>query len=260
MMARKKINKLHSDRRAENRAVMRFLLRGVAGVAMIALAVWGVLEIQSNETLPIQNVEVRGEFSKVTEQQIQTVVSQNKLHGFFSTDVDAITDSMRKIPWLETITVRRVWPDTLQLTVTERKAIARWNSSTLLAVNGALFNPKVESYPEGLPKLFGPKGTEHSLLRNYITMSANLKRLELQIEELIMDERRAWAVKLTDGTTLNLGRKQTNERLQRFVDIYKNFTVANKEKPAVIDLRYTNGFAIRWEKSLKETAIKAQLG
>jgi len=259
-MARRKINKLHSERRAENRAVMHFLLSSMAGVMVVALVVWGVFEIQSSETLPIRNVEVRGEFSKVNEQQIKAVVSHNKLQGFFSTDVDAITNAMRKIPWLETITVRRVWPDTLQLTVTERKAIAHWNNSALLAVDGSIFNPDVATYPQELPKLFGPKGTEHSLLRNYIAMAASLNTLDLHIDELTMDARRALVVKLDDGTALNVGRKQTNERLQRFVEIYKDFTVSNKEKATVIDLRYTNGFAIRWEKSPDKTAAKAQLG
>ncbi|MCK4743099.1 MAG: cell division protein FtsQ/DivIB [Sulfuriflexus sp.] len=260
MMARKKNNKLHSERRAENRAVVHFLLSGAAGVVVLALVVWGVLEVQAADTLPIRNVEVRSEFNKVTEKQIQAVIAQNELNGFFSTDVDAITNDMREIPWLETITIRRVWPDTLQLTVTEKKAIALWNDSALLAVDGTVFSPEVESYPQDLPKLTGPMGTQANLLKNYISMAASLQTLNLQINELSMDERRAWSVKLDIGIVLNLGRKKTNQRLQRFVKIYKDLAVANTEKAAVVDLRYTNGFAIRWENSLKQTALKAQLG
>lgn len=260
MMARRKNNKLHSERHAENRAVVHFILSGVAGVMVLALVVWGVLEIQDADTLPIRNVEVRSEFNKVTEKRIQSVIAQNELNGFFSTDVDVITNEMREIPWLETVTIRRVWPDTLQLTVTEKKAIARWNDSALLAVDGTVFSPEVKTYPKNLPKLTGPIGTEHGVLKNYITMMASLKILDLQLEKLTMDERRAWSMKLDNGMTLNLGRKQTNERLQRFVKIYKGFTLENKEKAAVIDLRYTNGFAIRWEKSPKQAALKAQLG
>ena len=254
MMARRKNNKLHSERRAENRAVMRFLLSGAAGVLVLALVVWSVLEIQAADTLPIRNVEVRSEFNKVTEKQIQSVIARNQLNGFFSTDVDVITNEMREIPWLEVVTIRRVWPDTLQLTVTERKAIAHWNNTALLAVDGTIFSPAVKTYPQDLPKLTGPKGTEANLLKNYISMAASLQTLNLQINELTMDERRAWTVKLDNGITLNLGRKQTNARLQRFVKIYKDLAVANKEKAAVVDLRYTNGFAIRWENSLKQAA------
>jgi len=260
MMARKKNNKLHSERRAENRAMLRFLLSGAAGVLALTLVVWGVLEIQAADTLPIRNVEVRSEFNKVTETQIQSVIARNKLNGFFSTDVDVITNEMKEIPWLEMVTIRRVWPDTLQLTITERKAIAHWNNTALLAVDGTIFSPEVKTYPQDLPKLAGPKGTEANLLKNYIGMSASLQILNLQIKELNMDERRAWSMKFDDGTILNLGREQTNERLQRFVKIYKDLAVANKEKAVVIDLRYTNGFAIRWESSLKQAALKAQLG
>jgi len=260
MMARKKNNKLHSERRAENRAMARFLLSGAAGVLALTLIVWGVLEIKAADTLPIRNVEVRSEFNKVTEKQIQSVIARNQLNGFFSTDVDVITNEMKEIPWLEMVTIRRVWPDTLQLTVTERKAIAHWNNAALLAVDGTIFSPEVKTYPQDLPKLAGPKGTQANLLKNYIGMSASLQILNLQIKELTMDERRAWSMKLDDGTILNLGREQTNERLQRFVKIYKGLAVVNKEKAAIVDLRYTNGFAIRWESSSKQAALKAQLG
>jgi len=260
MMARKKINKLHSDRRAENRAVVRFLLSGISGVMVLMLLAWGVLEIKDTNTLPLRNIEVLSEFNNVTEKQIKEVISNNKLNGFFSTDIDLITKDMREIPWLETITTRRVWPDTLQLNITERKAIARWDESGLLAVNGAIFTPKKETYPKGLPRLIGPVGTELNLLKVYITMAASLNLLSLQIEELKMDERRAWTVKLSDGTLLSLGRKKTNERLQRFVNIYRDIVVKNKPKVAVVDLRYTNGFAISWKKTPEQTALKAKLG
>ena len=260
MMARRKNNKLHSERRAENRAVVRFLLSGMAGVMVLVLLGWGVIEIQDADTLLIRNVEVKSEFKKITESQIQAVIAKNELKGFFSTDVDAIADDMREIPWLKKITTRRVWPDTLQLTVTERRALAHWNKSALLAVDGSVFNPEASSYPNGLPSLLGPKGTEHIVLKNYIAVAANLRVLALQVDELEMDERRAWVVKLNDGTTLNLGRKKINERLQRFVKIYKDIEMESKNKIAIIDLRYTNGFAIGWKNNSTQAVQKAQLG
>ena len=260
MMARKKLNKLHSERRAENRAVVRFLLSGTSGVMVLLLLAWAVFEIKDTDTLPLRNVEVLSEFNNVTEKQIKEVISNNQLNGFFSTDIDLITKDMREIPWLETITTRRVWPDTLQLHITERKAIARWGDSGLLAVDGAIFKPKKETYPQGLPKLVGPEGTEIGLLKAYITMAASLNSLSLQVEELKMDERRAWTVKLSDGTVLNLGRKKTNERLQRFVKIYRDIVVKDKSKVAVVDLRYTNGFAISWKNISEQIALKAKLG
>ncbi len=259
-MARKKLNKLHKDRQAENRAVVHFLMMGVGSLIAVALVIWGVLEFQSTQTLPIKSVEVKSEFNRITEKQIQEIVAENDLGGFFDTDVDAVTESMRKLPWLETVTVRRVWPDTLQLEITERKAIAHWNKSGLLTATGIVFSPEAESYPSGLPHLSGPAGTEKNVLKNYITLNADLQRLNLNIDELKLDKRRAWTVRLEDGTTLDLGRKKINDRMQRFISVYSDYIATQKNEIDIVDLRYTNGFAVRWKKNLKKVAVKAQLG
>ena len=259
-MARKKLNKLHKDRQAENRAVIRFLMMGVGSLVVLAVVIWGVLEFQSTQTLPIKNVEVKSEFIRISEQQIQAIVAENDLGGFFDTDVDLITTSMRQLPWLETVTVRRVWPDTLQLEIRERKAIAHWNKSALLTVDGVVFSPEVKSYPKGLPQLSGPAGTEKNVLKNYITLNAELKALNLNINELALDARRAWLANLDDGTVLDLGRKNINQRVQRFISIYTDHIATQKNDIDVVDLRYTNGFAVRWKKTSKKVATKAQLG
>ena len=259
-MARKKLNKLHKDRQAENRAVVHFLMTGVGSLVAIALIIWGVLEFQSTQTLPIKNVEVKSEFNHITEKQIQNIMAENDLGGFFDTDVHAITESMRQLAWLETVTVRRVWPDTLQLEITERRAIAYWNKSGLLTVDGTVFSPAAESYPSGLPYLSGPTGTEKNVLKNYITLNADLQRLNLNINELKLDKRRAWTVRLEDGTELDLGRKKINDRMQRFISVYRDYIVTRKNEIDVVDLRYTNGFAVRWKKNFKKLAAKAQLG
>jgi len=259
-MARKKLNKLHKERQAENRAVVRFLMKGVGGLVVSALAIWGILEFQSTQTLPIRNVEVKSEFVRITEQQIKTIVTKNDLGGFFDTDVKAITESMRQLEWLETVKVRRVWPDTLQLEIRERKAIAYWNKSALLTVDGYVFSPEKKSYPEDLPVLSGPEGTEKNVLKNYIIFNADLQVLGLNINELQLDKRRAWSLRLDDGTFLDLGRMQVNDRMQRFISIYKDYIAAQKSDIDIVDLRYTNGFAVRWKKTLKNVAAKAQLG
>jgi len=259
-MARKKVNKLHKQRQAEKRAVIRFLLNGVGGLIVLAVVIWGVLEFQSTQTLPIKNVEVKSEFIRISEQQIKEIVAKNDLGGFFDTDVDSITTSMNKLPWLDKVTVRRVWPDTLQLEIVERKAIAYWNKSSLLTASGIVFTPENKNLPKDLPNLYGPAGTEKTVLKKYITMNANLQRLNFNISKLRLDARRSWDVHLDNGTILDLGREKVTDRLQRFISVYADYLIEQQNKIEAVDLRYTNGFAVRWKKALTKTATKAQLG
>ena len=66
---------------------------------------------------------------------------------------------------------------------------------------------------------------------------------------LLLSPRLAWQVRLDDGMVLELGREQPKApialRLERFVDIYPTVLAARSPRPAAVDLRYPNGFALR---------------
>jgi cell division protein FtsQ len=59
----------------------------------------------------------------------------------------------------------------------------------------------------------------------------------------------AWQLKLERGMLVDLGREQPKSpvgvRLQRFVEVYPELVAKRAQRPAVVDLRYPNGFAIR---------------
>jgi len=57
--------------------------------------------------------------------------------------------------------------------------------------------------------------------------------------------RRAWRVKLEAGPTLELGREDVESRLARYLDVHERTVGALKRRVDYVDLRYTNGFAVR---------------
>jgi len=69
---------------------------------------------------------------------------------------------------------------------------------------------------------------------------------DLSITRLEQDERRAWVVTLNSGVKLLLGRKESEKRLTRFIDIYPRVLKAWEQRIDEVDLRYPNGFAVRW--------------
>ncbi|MBA3903191.1 MAG: cell division protein FtsQ, partial [Rhodocyclaceae bacterium] len=64
-----------------------------------------------------------------------------------------------------------------------------------------------------------------------------------------LSPRQAWQVRLDDDVLLDLGRDQAkspvNERLARFVGVYREATERLYARADAIDLRYPNGFAVR---------------
>ena len=257
---KRKTNHLLSDYQAQKSAIKRWLLGMSSALVVMAMMTWAGVTLYDPETLPLRSIEVKGEFNKVTDAQVREVVAKNTVSGFFNTDVESISDDLRAVKWVETASVRRVWPDVLQIVVYERKAIANWNKDYLLSADASLFSPDSATRPEGLPHLQGPQGTQAKVMQRYIKMKAMLQPLGLGIAVLKMNARRAWSMRLENGIEFDMGRTETTARLQRFLDVYSNVFVTQEKDIAEVDLRYTNGFTLRMKELTNQPEKKAQLG
>lgn len=203
--------------------------------------------LHQDDTLPVLHVTVEGELQQTDRQQLQQIVKPYVTGSFIEVDVAGLRTAAQQIPWVDQIQVRRVWPDTLHLIVTEHQAIARWNDDGLVNNRGQVFFPEKASFPEGLVQLHGPTGSSEIMARRLVAMQRDLNALELRIRSLQMDERRSWGVTFTNDLELQLGRADSESRLQRFIRVFSGQLAVYREQIATIDMRYTNGLAVQWK-------------
>ena len=71
---------------------------------------------------------------------------------------------------------------------------------------------------------------------------------------MTLSDRRAWRIVLSDGSTLLLGRHFTQERLDRFIRAWPRILRENWPRVQTLDLRYTNGFAVKERPGLANPA------
>lgn len=196
--------------------------------------------------LPIRSVRIEGEFAHVTRDELQQAIAQAARGGLFSVDVGAIRRAAQTLPWVHHVTVRRVWPDGLRVSVTEQHAAAIWNDRGLLNEEGEAFYPGHASLP-ALPRIEGPDGSERLLLGHLRAMQKMLHPLKLDLLRLSLDERRALSVRLSNDLELILGREEVYARLNRFTRMYA--LLARRGALQRVDLRYSNGLAARWARA-----------
>jgi len=225
----------------------RLIAKAAIGCVVCVLIVWSWFKLEAPNTLPITTVEIQGEFHYLAKQQIQQAMEGQLVGGFFNIDVDGIRDVLLNIPWVNSATVRRVWPDTVQITIIEQLPIARWGSGGLVNNQGQLFFPLPETYPLNLPELQGPVDSQTSMAVRYREIEKALDPLALHIKRIVLDERRSWKIELDGGVTLLLGRVNDNARLTRFTRLYPVALAARAADIEQVDLRYTNGFSVRWK-------------
>lgn len=244
-------NRMHQDqeeRTDEHRKTAELLV----ALLFTGLLIWFGSYLIDPETLPIRQVRIEGKFRNLSTSTLQELVQDRVIGGFFNIDVSAVRDTLLTEPWVKDVSVHRVWPDSLQVYVTEQEAIALWKDSGLLNKSGVLFTPDKKSFPKNLPVLDGPEGTQTLVMNSYLFLKSKLDIIKLNISVLKMDERRAWMFKVDNGIKVILGRNDFDERVARFVDLISISLSDKIQSIESIDMRYPNGFAVGWRQNLND--------
>ncbi|BDX05595.1 cell division protein FtsQ [Planctobacterium marinum] len=223
----------------------------VAGVTflLIVLALflisgqWVAQWLQDEQKVPLRQVLVSGELKQLSAEDINRAVRQEGAVSLFAIDVDETHQAIESLPWVYQASIRKSWPDTLKVYVIEQVAVARWNEDMLLNQYGGIFDAGWQG--NTLPALFGPGGSEQTVLQGLKAMQGLLDGSQLTITELSLSERYAWHLKLENGIQLRLGRTEFIDRLQRFIDVYP-LLLKNEKAVAYVDLRYDTGLAVGW--------------
>ena len=166
--------------------------------------------------------------------------------GLVTVKLDAVQRAIRRLPWVDRASVQRAWPRGLRVTVVEQIAGARWGENGLLNTRGELFMSEARHVPAELPRLSGPIGSETEVAQRYMAVQGRLIEAGMRLTAVRLDARGAWEFDLDNGVTVRLGRRQVDERSERFFATALKLLAQRSGDIAYIDMRYTNGFAIGW--------------
>ena len=219
--------------------------------ALLALAVWGlrqqVVSDKVAESLPIRYVRTEGVFQYLSKDEIKAALMPLVTASIFDADMQQIHTTVAKLAWVKSASVERVWPDTIDIKVHERKAYVRWGKNGLLTEYGELFMPSNVDQFKSLLLVEGPKQQEAKTLEIMKGVKTALSDQALELAEFTVNDREAWKIKLKTGLEILLGRTGQLEKLQRFL---QTFPVLGQERIAAmqaVDLRYPNGYAVSWK-------------
>ncbi len=239
-------NDMAADAGVEVADSKNYLFRILVMTTCIGLALYFWPKIPVPEILPIKRVEIAGNFVHLSPAELEKKAAQMIRGGFITVNVAGIKRELLREEWIDAVAVRRVWPDSLMIFITEHEPVARWGSNALISNEAAVFSPAEASFPPGLPFLSGPRGSEEAVLGKYKFLKSELKRWDVEIDMLVLSERRAWQFRLADGPTVLLGKKDVEGRFNRFFNFAIPYQADRLYQARLIDMRYTNGFAVKW--------------
>lgn len=227
----------------------------LAGGVLLAWA--GAVALQRLPVFPLRQLVVATPLDQVSRAQIEHT-ARNALSGnFFTVNLEAAQIAFERMPWVRAASLRRLWPDGVELALEEHRAVARWTpqegEARLVSTRGEVF---VASAREAMPAFGGPEGSAPRVLARFQEFSDALNAIGRKPVAIHLSAREAWQLRLDDGVVLELGRDQLKhplaERLNRFANHYPAVSSSARNRLqtiGVVDMRYPNGFALRASKS-----------
>lgn len=199
-----------------------------------------------DQRLPLSKIVLQGELHYVSAADVQRAFAQlDHVGTFMSQDINVLQNVAESIPWVSHASIRKQWPDTVKVFLTEFHAEAIWNGNALLNEDGQVFDGDIAKLDEERVKLYGPQNSSEEVLRVWREISPKFQSLNLTITSLVLNERRAWQIILDNGIRLELGKESLQERIERFVSLYQNLG-SDAQRVSYIDLRYDTGASIGW--------------
>ena len=249
------------------------LLRNIANtlfVFSVGAALYGAAYYVTHlpGLFPLHSVRLSAVPQRVEAEKVLRVARNEVQGNFFTVDIERLRKSLEKLPWVRNVSIRREFPDSLEVRLEEHQVLGRWNGAALVNRQGEVFVADSEKMvPEAAPRAFpygdskqalpdfvGPDGEAVEVTRQYAQFNQQLAELNLQADQIVLSPRHAWQLHLSNGMVLELGREDMQQRLARFVEVYPYSLAAQKIEDrkqrtegavAYVDLRYRNGFAVR---------------
>ena len=226
------------------------VVKAMISVLLLAGFVWMVSF--GVKSIPIKYVRTEGVFQYLSKDEIETALQPLVMTSFFNADMQAIHQAVSELVWVDTVTVKRAWPDSIDIKIHEKTPYVRWGQQSLVSTRGEIFTPKNIEQFKSLPILQGPELQHAKALEIMKGVNTALADQSMRMAEFTINDRWAWKITLTTGLEILLGRNEQLKKLQRFLQTLKVLGEKQVQQIAIVDLRYPNGYAVLWKPGTEE--------
>ncbi|MDP7110861.1 MAG: FtsQ-type POTRA domain-containing protein [Myxococcota bacterium] len=239
--------------RQVGRAIGTGLVLGFASAAVIAAGLVVPAKLEQSGALTVREISVEG-YDKVSEQQILTAAGVEYGEQLAQVDLERVADGVRSLPWVESVNLRRRYPDRFAIQVVERDPAMLLADGQLWFVDGQgeVFKPVAPGEWMDLPVVTGltlddrvadPDGARRRLreveaLVGAVDEAASLNAADIAEIELLATG--GYRIRTADaGVALELGPADYERGLER-LDTLLNAELLELDGVTEVDLSLRN--------------------
>lgn len=220
-------------------------------LCILSIIVWIFIETNSDNfktDFPIRHVIIEGQYWQTPQASIEKIIAPYTERGYFFANLFSLQRKLQnELPWIQTASISRQWPDKIVVNLSQKTAVAVLNNQALVTQSGDIFFPPLDSFPPDLPALIGGKNKVNDMLKQYQVFTSLANSVNLSIVQVDLSPEGCWTVKLNNKIVVMLGEEDILTRFERFVKVYQQVFIPQHREPSYVDMRYSHGMAVNWK-------------
>ncbi len=191
---------------------------------------------------------------EVSREEILTTAGVTGRASLLFLDADAARTRLLANPWIAAAAVLKLYPDRLQITITERQAFALWQKDgrvSVIAADGTVLEPFVEDRYRGLPLVVG-RGAERQA-KDFLAIVDHYPDIRSMLRASVLVAERRWNLLLNNGVDVRLPEGNVEQALDRLITLDRQKKLLSRDIVAV-DLRLSDRVSVR----LSDAAAQAR--
>lgn len=213
--------------------------------------------VQTVLDVPVSQVDVEGSFQYLRQEEVHQVINNYVVNGFVTVDLKKLRSELLELPWVKKAAIKRKLPNGLLVTMVEQKPLAYWNDDAMINDDGALFFPLVLPVIAELPRL---RGKNHKVVMEvYGQLAMQLPVEQQPIRMVNVSESKVVHVLVSDEATLVFKAADLPAKIGMWKTISATELGRKLKEVEYVDLRYSNGAAVKWKDAL-DTQSKTKTG
>jgi cell division protein FtsQ len=182
---------------------------------------------------------------EVSREEVLTTAGVTGRASLLFLDVDAARERLKTNPWIADATVLKLYPDRLQISISERKPFALWQKDgrvSVISADGTVLEPFVAGRYFGLPLVVG-RGAQHQG-KDFLAILDRYPEIRSALRASILVAERRWNLRLKNGIDVRLPEADVERALDTLVALDRDKKIISRDI-AAIDLRLPDRVTVR---------------
>lgn len=247
--------------------LLLFLATGMGGVMMGQRINELVGTLTAEAGLSIQQIRLSGQ-SETSEIDVLRALALPEGASLVTFDLEPARQRVEALPWVGEAKLRKLYPDTLEVIVSERSAFALWRAQSDVAIidrQGEPIVPLVDADFAGLPLLVGANANRRAA--EMVDLLGAFPQFKPRVRAAVLVANRRWTLVLENGTEILLPESDPRAALRRLAKFEADNALLGRDLKGVdlrladrVVVRLTDEALVRRKQMLEQRARAAKKG